>query len=69
MDSVQAIRDGSGRKAAFYPGGVDGERVRASALQVTTAGASWLACEHRWAPDGFVELARRLGVMPDNVLE
>ncbi len=47
----------------------DGERVRVAALQVTATGAACLACEHRWAPDGFVELARQLGVVPDSVLE
>jgi hypothetical protein len=40
-----------------------------SELQVTAGGAACLACEHRWAPDGFAELARQLGVVPDSLLE
>jgi hypothetical protein len=55
--------------ARYFHRHKDGERVRVSALQVTAAGATCLACEHRWAPDTFVELARELGVMPENVLE
>jgi hypothetical protein len=48
---------------------VDGERVRQAALRVDAGGAACQACEASWSPEGLVEFARLLGVVPANVLE
>jgi hypothetical protein len=48
---------------------VDGERVRQAALRVDAGGATCQACEASWSPEGLVEFARLLGVVPANVLE